>query len=46
MEFQPFEEGIEVLGQTVWAIVDGFMLSKNAPSRLLAAHGASSAPTG
>jgi len=39
MEFQPFEEGIEVLGQTVWSIVDGFMLSKQAPSRILAAQG-------
>mgnify|MGYP001564727922 CR=1 FL=1 len=24
MEYTPFEKGIEVNGQTVWAIVDGF----------------------
>jgi len=39
MEFQPFESGIEVNGQTVWSIVDGFMLSKATPTRVLLEEG-------
>jgi hypothetical protein len=39
MEFQAFEPGIEVNGQTVWAIVDGFIFSKQTPSRILVAEG-------
>lgn len=39
MEFRAFEPGIEVNGQTVWSIVDGFMLSKQTPSRILVEEG-------
>ena len=33
MEFRAFELAIEVLGQTVWTIVDAFDLFKEIPSR-------------
>lgn len=36
MEFLPFEPGIEVNGQTVYSIVDGFSVAKNVPTRILA----------
>lgn len=39
MEFRAFEPGIEVNGQTVWAVVDGFILSKGTPSRVLVEAG-------
>lgn len=35
MQFRAFESGIEVLGQAVWAIVDGFLVSKQLPSQAL-----------
>lgn len=38
MQFKAFEPGIEVNGQTVWAIVDGF-ISKTTPSRILLEEG-------
>ena len=38
MQFRAFESGIEVNGQTVWAIVDGFS-SKQTPSRILVEEG-------
>ncbi len=39
MQFKTFEEGIEVNGQTVYAIVDGFSLFKEIPSKILFAEG-------
>lgn len=38
MQFRAFEPGIEVNGQTVWSIVDGF-INKASPSRLLVDEG-------
>jgi hypothetical protein len=39
MEFRAFEPGIEVLGQTVWTIVDAFDLFKQVPSRIMVEEG-------
>ncbi len=39
MEFVAFEPGIEVNGQTVWAVVDGFSLDRRVPSRILVEQG-------
>jgi hypothetical protein len=39
MQFRAFEPGIEVNGQTVWSVVDGFDHFKQIPSRLLLAEG-------
>lgn len=39
MDFVPFEEGIEVNGRTVWAVVDGFQSFKLLASRYLLAEG-------
>jgi hypothetical protein len=39
MQFRAFEPGIEVNGQTVWSVVDGFELFKQIPSRILIAEG-------
>jgi hypothetical protein len=39
MEFRAFEPAIEVLGQTVWTIVDAFDLFKEIPSRILIEEG-------
>jgi len=39
MQFRAFEPGIEVNGQTVWAVVDGFDHFKQIPSRFLLAEG-------
>ncbi|MFZ5440829.1 MAG: hypothetical protein ACOZQL_12535 [Myxococcota bacterium] len=38
MQFRAFEPDVEVNGQTVWAIVDGF-ISKATPSRILLEEG-------
>ncbi len=39
MQFVPFEEGIEVNGQTVHSVVDGFAVFKKIPSDILLALG-------
>ncbi|MBI4957705.1 MAG: hypothetical protein HY908_37205 [Myxococcales bacterium] len=39
MQFKPFEAGVEVNGQTVYAIVDGFKMFKRIPSQILLAEG-------
>ncbi len=39
MEYVPFEGGIEINGQTVWSVVDGFPLLKFIPSKILIAEG-------
>jgi hypothetical protein len=39
VEFKPFEPGIEVNGQTVYTIVDGFGLFKRVASRVLESEG-------
>jgi hypothetical protein len=39
MQYKAFEPGIEVNGQTVYAIVDGFRISKKLPSKILLAEG-------
>jgi hypothetical protein len=39
MQYRPFESGIEVNGQTVFAIVDGFRLFKSIPSEILLTEG-------
>jgi hypothetical protein len=39
MQYKAFEPGIEVNGQTVYAIVDGFHVSKKLPSQILLAEG-------
>jgi hypothetical protein len=39
VQYRAFEEGIEVNGQTVCAIVDGFRFLKELPSRILLAEG-------
>jgi len=39
MEYKVFEPDIEVLGQTVYAIVDGFVMLKIVPSKILLKEG-------
>ena len=39
MQFRAFEPGIEVNGQTVHAIVDGFSILKRIPSSILLDEG-------
>jgi hypothetical protein len=39
MQFRAFEPGIEVKGQTVWAVIDAFDHFKQIPTRILAAEG-------
>lgn len=39
MQFKAFEPGIEVNGQTVYAIVDGFRITKQLPSKILLGEG-------
>lgn len=39
MEFVAFEPDIEVNGQTVWTVVDAFVLDRRLPSRLLVEEG-------
>src|SRR5262245_35847775 len=39
MQFKPFEEGIEVNGQTVYSVVEGFAIFKKVPSDILLALG-------
>src|SRR4051812_37164142 len=39
MQFKPFEPAVEVNGQTVWSIVDGFTLFKQLPSKILLEEG-------
>lgn len=39
MQYVAFERGIEVNGQTVYSVVDGFKLNRKIPSRILLAAG-------
>jgi hypothetical protein len=39
MQFVPFEPGVEVNGQTVWAVVDGFKHFQQLASKFLLAEG-------
>jgi len=42
MQYVAFEKGIEVNGQTVYSIVDGFQVIKRIPNEILAAEGVGS----
>ena len=39
MQFRPFAPDIEVNGQTVYAVIDGFTVVRTVPSRILASEG-------